>query len=51
MLVDEMQLTIDKGHESTLVSLDFSRAFDIFNHTALIFKLQSIGGKNFKYFN
>jgi hypothetical protein len=47
MLVHEMQSALDKGHESRLVSLDFSAAFDTVNHKGLIFKLQSfgVGGK------
>ena len=38
-----MQDNLDKGFESRLVQIDFSAAFDLVNHKALIFKLQSIG--------
>lgn len=40
-----MQYAFDKAHESRLVSLDFSAAFDTVNQKGLIFKLQSVGGK------
>ena len=38
-----MQDNLDKGFESRLVQIDFSAAFDLVNHKALIYKLQSLG--------
>ena len=38
-----MQDNLDKGFESRLVQIDFSAAFDLVNHKALLFKLQSLG--------
>ena len=38
-----MQDNLDKGFESRIVQIDFSAAFDLVNHKALIFKLQSLG--------
>ena len=38
-----MQDNLDKGFESRLVQIDFSAAFDLVNHKALIFKLQNLG--------
>ena len=42
-LTHDLQLALDKGFETRIVSLDFSSAFDSVNHAGLIFKLQSIG--------
>ena len=42
-LVHGAQLSLDRGHESRLVSLDFSSAFDRVNHKALVYKLQLLG--------
>ena len=38
-----IQASLDAGHESRIVSLDFSSAFDCVNHKALIFKLRCLG--------
>ena len=38
-----MQKDLDNGFETRIVQIDFSAAFDLENHTALIFKLQSLG--------
>ena len=38
-----IQDNLDKGFEARLVQIDFSAAFDLVNHKALIFKLQSLG--------
>ncbi|MEL7079449.1 MAG: reverse transcriptase family protein [Cyanobacteria bacterium J06582_2] len=38
-----IQDNLDKGFESRLVQIDFSAAFDLVNHKALVFKLQSLG--------
>ena len=42
-LTSYMQENLDKGFESRIVQIDFSAAFDLVNHKALIFKLQSLG--------
>ena len=42
-LIHDLQLALDKGFESRVVSSDFSSALDSVNHAGLIFKLQSIG--------
>ena len=34
---------LDRGFESRIVQIKFSTAFDLVNHKALIFKLQSLG--------
>ena len=42
-IVHNAQSSLDSGHESRLVSLDFSSAFDRVNHKALIYKLKLLG--------
>ena len=42
-LTHNLQGFLDAGHESRLVSLDFSSAFDLVNHEALLFKVRSLG--------
>ena len=42
-LTCHMQDDLDKGYESRIVQIDFSSAFDLVNHKALVFKLQSLG--------
>ena len=42
-LTHDLQLTLDKGFETRIVSLEFSSAFESVNHAGLLFKLQSIG--------
>ena len=37
------QKSLDAGMESYIVQLDFSAAFDRVSHSALVFKLKSIG--------
>ena len=39
-LTCHMQKDLDSGFETRIVQLDFSAAFDLVNHKALIFKLQ-----------
>ena len=47
-LVHDLQSGLDSRSEARVVSLDFSSAFDLVNHSALLFKLESIGvGGNF----
>ena len=45
-LTHSLQTSLDLGQESRAVAIDFSSAFDIVNHKALIYKLQlhGIGG-------
>lgn len=43
VLTHDLQASLDAGHESRLISLDFSAAFDLVNHRALLFKLSSMG--------
>lgn len=43
LIAQDLQGSLDRGHESRLVSLDFSSAFDLVNHDALIYKLRSVG--------
>ena len=43
VLTQDLQLSLDKGAESRVVSLDFSSAFDLVNHQALLYKLKSVG--------
>ncbi|MEL6846781.1 MAG: reverse transcriptase domain-containing protein, partial [Bacteroidota bacterium] len=38
-----MQQDLDNGCETRIVQLDFSSAFDLVNHKALIFKLKGLG--------
>ena len=38
-----LQTSLDAGQESRIVSLDFSSAFDLVNHKALLFKVRSLG--------
>ena len=38
-----MQEDLDNGFETRIVQIDFSAAFDLVNHKALIFKLQNLG--------
>ena len=42
-LTCHMQEDLDNGFETRIVQLDFSAAFDLVNHKALVFKLQSLG--------
>ena len=42
-LTHDSQSALDSGHESRLVSLDFSSAFDRVNHKALLYKVRSLG--------
>ena len=42
-LVHDLQLALDTQSEARVISLDFSSAFDVVNHEALLFKLQSLG--------
>ena len=46
-LSHDLQSSLDRGHESRIVTIDFSYAFDFVNHNALIHKLQLLGiGEN-----
>ena len=51
MLVDELARNIQKGKQTDLVLLDFSKAFDKVSHEKLIFKLHQYGikGKNLEW--
>ena len=42
-LTCHMQKDLDNGSETRIVQIDFSAAFDLVNHKALIFKLQNVG--------
>ena len=42
-LTSHMQEDLDNGFETRIVQIDFSAAFDLVNHKALIFKLQNLG--------
>ena len=42
-LTSHMQEDLDKGFETRIVQIDFSAAFDLVNHKALVFKLQNLG--------
>lgn len=42
-LTHGLQSSLDRGHESRAVAIDFSSAFDIVNHKALLYKLQLYG--------
>ena len=43
MLTQDIQSSLDKRAESRVVSLDFSSAFDLVNHQALLYKLKLMG--------
>ena len=43
VLTHELQSSLDSRAESRVVSLDFSSAFDLVNHNALLYKLQLMG--------
>lgn len=42
-LSHDLQSSLDKGYESRVVAIDFSSAFDLVNHKALLYKLQLMG--------
>ena len=42
-LTHDVQSSLDLGQESRVVAIDFSSAFDIVNHKALVYKLQLYG--------
>ena len=42
-LIHDLQSGLDSRSEARVVSLDFSSAFDLVNHRALVFKLQAMG--------
>ncbi len=42
-ITHDMQVGLDSGCESKIISLDFSSAFDRVNHKALLSKVRSIG--------
>ena len=42
-LTCHMQENLDNGFETRIVQIDFSAAFDLVNHRALIYKLQNLG--------
>ena len=42
-LTCHLQKNLDNGCETRIVQIDFSAAFDLVNHKALIYKLQNIG--------
>lgn len=42
-LVHDIQSSLDINHESRAIALDFSSAFDLVNHEALLYKLKSFG--------
>ena len=42
-LTNFVQENLDKRYESRIVQIDFSAAFDLVNHSALIFKLRNVG--------
>ena len=43
LLTHDLQSSLDKRAESRVVSLDFSSAFDLVNHQALLYKLKLMG--------
>ena len=43
LLIHDFQASLDRRAESRVISLDFSCAFDLVNHQALLFKLRLIG--------
>ena len=49
LLTQDLQSALDKGSESRVISLDFSSAFDLVNHRALLYKLKlaGVGGSIF----
>ena len=51
-LSHDLQSFLDRGLESRIVTIDFSSAFDVVNHRALIYKLKllGIGGNLIKIF-
>ena len=38
-----VQENLDKGFETRIVQIDFSAAFDLVNHRALVYKLKELG--------
>ena len=52
LLTHDLQLSLGRRAESRVVSLDFSSAFDLENHQALLYKMRlvGIGGPLFNYF-
>ena len=42
-ITHDMQVALDAGYESRVISLDFSSAFDRVNHKALLSKVRSLG--------
>ena len=42
-LTCHLQGNLDKGYECRVIQIDFSSAFDLVNHKALIYKLQNLG--------
>ena len=38
-----VQVNLDKGFETRIVQIDFSAAFDLVNHSALVYKLEELG--------
>ena len=43
VLTHDLQCCLDSRSEARVVSLDFSSAFDLVNHSALLYKLESFG--------
>ena len=43
LVTHSIQASLDAGHETRMISLDFSSAFDRVNHKALLFKIRSLG--------
>ena len=42
-ITHDIQVALDAGYESRVISLDFSSAFDRVNHKALLSKVRSLG--------
>ena len=42
-LVDEINKTLDRGHQQDLLIMDFSKAFDKVSHSLLVHKLRCLG--------
>ena len=42
-LTNILQNNLERGHESRVVQIDFSAAFDLVDHRALLYKLKNIG--------